>query len=76
MSIEMITDEQVENEIKRLVNSPYVKLAKAEQREKYRRRQYAYQLRWYEKRGIKLESEGYSIEDFNKTNEVQDDDSE
>ena len=54
-----LSDEMVEEEIARLTQSPYVRLARAEQRAKYRRRQYLYQLRDLEKRGKKLESEGY-----------------
>ena len=55
-----LTDEMVEEEISRLSQSPYVKLAKAELRIKYRRRQYLYQLRDLEKRGKKLENEGFN----------------
>lgn len=55
-----LSDEMVEEEITRLTESPYVKLARAEQRIKYRRRQYLYQLRDLEKRGKKLESEGFN----------------
>lgn len=55
-----LTDEMVEEEIARLTESPYVKLARAEQRIKYKRRQYLYQLRDLEKRGKKLESEGFN----------------
>lgn len=61
---ETFTDEQVEMEIKRLRDSEYVKLAKAEERVKYRRRQYMYQLRSYEKRGKKLAEQGYTIKEF------------
>lgn len=57
-----LTDEMVEEEIARLTESPYVKLARAEQRIKYRRRQYLYQLRDLEKRGKKLQSEGFDPE--------------
>ena len=57
-----LTDEMVEEEISRLSQSPYVKLARAEQRIKYRRRQYLYQLRDLEKRGKKLESEGFNLD--------------
>ena len=60
MAKEILTDEQVESEIERLNKSPYVKLARAEQRIKYRRRQYLYQLRNFEKRGMKLEQEGFN----------------
>ncbi len=55
-----LSDEMVEEEIARLTQSPYVKLARAEQRIKYRRRQYLYQLRDLEKRGKKLDSEGFN----------------
>lgn len=54
-----LTDDMVEEEIARLSESPYVKLARAEQRIKYRRRQYLYQLRDLEKRGKKLQAEGF-----------------
>lgn len=55
-----LSDEMVEEEIARLTQSPYVKLARAKQRQDYRRRQYLYQLRDLEKRGKKLDSEGWS----------------
>ena len=55
-----LSDEMVEEEIARLTQSPYVRLARAEQRIKYKRRQYLYQLRDLEKRGKKLESEGFN----------------
>lgn len=55
-----LTDEMVEEEIARLLESPYVKLAKAEQQIKYRRRQYLYKLRGLEKRGKELENEGFN----------------
>ena len=45
MAKEILTDEMVESEIARLTSSHYVRLARAEQRIKYRRRQYLYQLR-------------------------------
>ena len=59
---DVLTDEQVELEIARLTASPYVALAKAEQRIKYRRRQYMYQLRSLEKRGKELEKLGITVE--------------
>ncbi len=62
-SDKFLTDEMVEKEIARLTESPYVKLARAEQRIKYRRRQYLYQLRDLEKRGRKLKNEGFFIEE-------------
>lgn len=64
MAKEILTDEQVEKEIKRLLSSDRVKLAKLETRIKYKRRQYMYQLRWMEKRGAELESLGYTSENI------------
>ena len=57
-----LTDEQVEMEIARLTESSDVKLARMEQRIKYRRRQYLYQLRSFEKRGKELAEKGVTIE--------------
>ena len=61
---ETLTDTQVEVEISRLLASDDVKLAKAEQRIKNRRRQYMYQLRTLERRGKALSEEGYTIENI------------
>ena len=57
-----LTDEAVEEEIARLRESPYVRLAKKEERIRYRRRQYMYTLRQYEKKGRQLEAEGITDE--------------
>lgn len=57
-----LTDEQVEQEIARLTASPYVKLARAEQRAKYRRRQYLYGLRQLENHGKELANSGMTEE--------------
>ena len=57
-----LTDEQVEKEIKKLLDSPLVKLAKKEQRVRYKRRQYLYCLRQYEKKGKELQNAGITIE--------------
>ena len=62
MSKELLSDEQVEAEINELLQSEYVKLAQYEKRIRYRRRQYLYQLRWYEKRGMVLAEEGITME--------------
>ena len=64
MAKDFLTDEQVEMEIKRLTESDEVKLAKKEQRIKYKRRQYMYQLRFYEKRGKQLMAEGVNAENI------------
>ena len=59
-----LTDEQVEQEIKRLTSSPYVKLARAELRAKYRKRQYLYGLRNLEKHGKELADAGMTEQMF------------
>ena len=61
---ETFTDTQVESEIARLLASDDVKLAKAEQRIKNRRRQYMYQLRTLERRGKALSEQGYTVENI------------
>ena len=60
------TDEQVEEEIKRLNSSKYVKLAKREQNIKYRRRQQMWTLQHMEARGKQLESMGITLENMEK----------
>lgn len=62
MPKEFPTDEAVEAEIARLQASPYVKLAKREERIRNRRRQYMYSLRAYEKKGKQLEADGITLE--------------
>ena len=57
-----LTDEQVEMEIKRLENSPLVKLARKEERVRYARRQRLYGLRMYEKKGKELAAAGITME--------------
>ena len=59
-----ITDDQVEEEIARLQASPLVKLAKREEAIRYRRRQYMYQLRVYERKGRELEAQGVTMADL------------
>ena len=66
MKREYMTDEQVEQEIKRLQASDNVKLSKHEQYVKNRRRQYMYQLRWHEKRGRELLAAGITEEVLNQ----------
>lgn len=57
-----LTDAEVEQEIARLKDSPLVKLAKKKMRIDYRRRQYLYQLRSFEKEGKKLQDAGITME--------------
>lgn len=65
MAKEFLTDEQVEAEIERLTASPLVALARREQRIKYRRRQYLYQLRDLEKKGKALAEAGITMDILN-----------
>ena len=58
MANKVLTDEQVEQEIARLQNSPHVKLANQERRLRERRRMYLYGLRQLEKKGKALEEAG------------------
>ena len=64
MPKDFLTDEQVELEIERLSESPAVMLAKQEQRIKYRRRQYMYQLRYFEKRGKELMAQDITLDNL------------
>lgn len=57
-----MSDEQVEQEIERLKNSEYVKIAKKEESIRYKRRQYMYQLRVYERKGKDLAAAGITME--------------
>lgn len=57
-----LTDEQVEQEIARLQQSPYVKLANQERRMREKRRMYLYGLRQLEKKGMELERAGITPE--------------
>lgn len=65
MARDWMTDEQVEREIERLTASPLVALARREQRLRYKRRQYLYQLRDLEKKGRALEKAGITMEVLN-----------
>lgn len=64
MAKEWLTDEQVEIEIERLLNSEEVKLAKKETRIKLRRRQYMYGLRTMAKRGKELKKMGITLDNM------------
>ena len=57
-----LTDEQVEQEISKLVGSHYVKLARKEEQIRYRRRKYLYTLRQYDRMGRELEQAGVTFE--------------
>lgn len=62
MPREFLTDEEVEAEIERLTKTEAVRLARREQRIKYRKRQQLYTLRAYEKRGKQLIAQGVTLE--------------
>ena len=69
---EFLTDEQVEMEIERLRQSPLVALARREQRIRYKRRQFLYQLRDLEKKGRALEKAGITMDVLNGLTELED----
>lgn len=56
------TDEQIEQELEELKQSPYVALARREQRLKYKQRQQLYTLRNLEKRGRELAAVGVTVD--------------
>jgi hypothetical protein len=56
------TDEQMERELEELKRSPYVALARREQRLKYKQRQQLYTLRNLEKRGRELAAIGVTVD--------------
>lgn len=64
MAKEFLTDEQVEAEIERLRCSEAVRLARREQRLKYKYRQVLYGLRNLEKRGLALMDKGVTLENM------------
>lgn len=67
-----LTDEQVEQEIERLRQSPLVALARREQRLRYKRRQFLYQLRDLEKKGAALMKAGITMDVLNAMAELGD----
>ena len=67
-----LTDDQVEQEIERLRQSPLVALARREQRLRYKRRQFLYQLRDLEKKGAALMKAGIDMEVLNSLAELGD----
>lgn len=74
---DFLSDQEVEIEIERLLDSDEVKLAKKEQRILYRRRQYMYQLRNMEKRGKQLADNGITMDNieaklFGNTEDLED----
>jgi hypothetical protein len=70
MAKDFLTDEAVEMEIARLTNTNAVKLARREQRLKYKRRQQLYTLRALEKRGKELAAAGITIENIDEMMQI------
>lgn len=66
MAKEFLTEEAVEKEIARLTQTDAVKLARREQRLKYKRRQTLYTLRSLEKRGKELEEAGITLDNIDE----------
>ena len=60
----VLTNEAFKDEIERLKASEHVKLARKEQRLKYKQRQYLYLLRNLEKRGKALAAQGITLENM------------
>lgn len=59
-----LTEKEIEEEINRLSSSEAVKLARKEQRIRYKKRQYLYTLRNLEKRGFELMELGVTLEEL------------
>ena len=72
MRTSVLTDSEVDKEIERLTNSPYVALARQEQRIRYRRRQYLYTLRQLEKRGKQLYESGVNERVLDSLDDIED----
>lgn len=62
MSRKITPEALVDAEIERLKKTDAVKLAQKEQRLLYRKRKYLADLRWLEKRGKALMSEGWTLD--------------
>lgn len=60
----ILTNDAFEDEIQRLKESEHVKLARKEQRLKYKQRQYLYILRNLEKRGKLLAAQGITLDNL------------
>ena len=60
----VILTDAFKDEIERLKASEHVRLARKEQRLKYKQRQFLYQLRNLEKRGKALAAQGYTLDNL------------
>lgn len=59
-------DAALETEIARLREDEHVKLAKRYDYARNRRKQYLYQLRWYQKKGRELAALGVTMDNLNE----------
>lgn len=59
-------DAALEAEIARLREDEHVKLAKRYDYARNRRKQYLYQLRWYQKKGMELAALGVTMDNLNE----------
>lgn len=60
----ILNNDAFKEEIERLKASEHVKLARKEQRLKYKQRQFLYTLRNLEKRGKALAAQGYTLDNL------------
>lgn len=65
MAKDFLTDEEVELEIERIRSTEAYKVAMAEKKLKYKRRQQMYTMRYYERHGLELMAQGKTVDDFN-----------
>ena len=59
-------DTALETEIAQLREDEHVKLARRYERARNRRKQYLYQLRWYQKKGRELAALGVTMDNLNE----------
>lgn len=68
-----LTDAEVEIEIRQIYDSEAYKLARAEIRYRQKRRELLYNLRFYQKRGLELMKQGYTLENFKEKIDAEED---
>lgn len=61
---ESLSKEEMQAEIDRLKQSPYVKLGRKAEKAKRRQKNMLYSYRYLEKKGRELAEAGYTLEDF------------
>lgn len=68
-----LTDAEVEIEIRQIYDSEPYKLARAEIRYRQKRRELLYNLRFYQKRGLELMKQGYTLDNFREKIDAEED---